>query len=227
MDLGAYSAATGTNAMSAVSAQISQYSAPQCFELCGKSFGTQSIGEVSFAAYPQSTVTVRGGEYPYRAAKITDDIVFATTLAGDNVFAGAYGTGGLIYECSMKIADTPVSDEMTHLDGNIVQWTFAPNAGVVFDYAAKTAKIDYGASSIMPPGFVPPAYPFTQVTTENLANGVYVQVLKLDMAGNPALLVLAMNFNKIIATGAAFISLPSGGGALLPIGAHGKILNQG
>jgi hypothetical protein len=245
MDLNAFSASfySGMDV-------ISQYSAPMCYELCGKTFivmrganhKNNATPGVTFAAYPEKTVTLDSRTLPYCAAKIADNLVFAAFHAGSEAYACVFdpsknvAPGQLSKSESLSAAlyvDTAenplrsgfafngpgVPNAETDFTGNIVEWTFAPGVSAKFDYTAKNV------SGNMPGGIPPFSANFARVETMRLADGVYLQGIQASMFNNPGWIILAMNFNKVRAAGAAFGSTP-GAAFMRQVGGYGKILNS-
>jgi len=205
---------------------------------------------VAFSAYPEATVTLDGVKLPYYAAKIADGLVFAAFHAETEAYAcvfepsksvtpdkipksaGAIAPGVLSTALYVDLADNPpregfafnttsdVPNTETDFTGNVVEWTFAPDTSVKADYTA--GNISYNT----PGGASPIPANFMRLETRSLADGVYFQGIQLEMSGSLVWIILAMNFHKVIVTGAVFGST-RGAPFMLPIGGYGKVLNTG
>jgi len=205
---------------------------------------------VAFSPYQDMTVTLDGVKLPYFAAKITDELIFAAFNAGTEAYACAFDPsksvtpdkipkiagdikqGALSTALYVDMAENPpgagfafntgpdVPNMETDFNGNVVEWTFAPETSAKFDYSA-------GSVLFNTPGVMsPPAARFMRLETRGIADGVYFQGVQIEMSGSPVWIVLAMNFHKVIAAGAAFGST-RGVPFMRPIGGYGKVLNSG
>ena len=206
--------------------------------------------EVAFSPYPDMTLTLDGIKLQYFAAKITDELVFAAFNAGTEAYACAFDPsksitpdripksagdikqGVLSTALYVDTAENPpgagfafntgpdVPNMETDFNGNVVEWTFAPETSAKFDYSA--GRVSFST----PGGITPTAANFMRLETRGIADGVYFQGIQIEMSGSPVWIVLAMNFYKVIAAGAAFGSI-RGVPFMRPIGGYGKVLNAG
>jgi len=205
---------------------------------------------VVFSAQPEMTVTLDGVKLPYYAAKIADGMVFAAFHAGTEAYAcvfepsksvtpdkipksaGAIAPGILSTALYVDLAENPTREGFalntsqdapvmeTDFTGNVVEWTFAPDIRAKVDYTAG------GVSFNISGGMSPLSANFIRMETRGIADGVYFQGIQIEMSGSLVWIILAMNFHKVIAAGAAFGSM-RGAPFMRPIGGYGKVLNTG
>ena len=206
---------------------------------------------VAFSSYPETTVTLDGAKLPYYTAKIADGLVFAAFHAGTEAYACVFDpsksvaldmvpknavgitSGVLSTALYVDTAENPPREGFAFntgpdganaekdFAGNVVEWTFAPQTSAKFDYNAPGSVLFN-----TPGGMSPVSANFMRLETGGIADGVYFQGIQIEMSGSPVWITLAMNFNKVIAVGAAFGSM-QGAPFMLPIGGHGKVLNTG
>jgi len=209
-----------------------------------------TVPGVAFSAYPEMAVTLDGAKLPYYTAKITNELVFAAFHAGTDAYAcvfdpsksvasdkipksaGSVPPGILSTALCVDTAENPpragfafntsrdFSNAKTDFAGNVIEWTFAPGKSAKFDYNA--SNVSFNAQG----GMSPTSANFMRLETRGLSDGVYFQGIQIEMSGSLVWIILAMNFNKVIATGAAFGSL-RGAPFMYPIGGYGKVLNTG
>jgi len=204
---------------------------------------------ITFSPYPDMTVTLDGVKIPYYTAKIADELIFAAFHAGTEAYAcvfdpsksvtpdkipknaGAIAPGVLSAALYVDTAENPpregfafnagadVPNAETDFSGNVVEWTFAPDLSAKFNYDAG------GVSFNTPGGASPVSVNFMRLETRNLADGVYFQGIQMEISGSPIWIILAMNFHKVLAAGAAFGA--RGSPFMYQVGGYGKVLNVG
>jgi len=205
---------------------------------------------IAFSAYPELTVTLDGKKLPYYTAKVTNELVFAAFQMGTEAYAcmfdpsksaasddisksaGAVTPDILSTALCVDTTENPPGagfafntsrdfpNVETDFTGNVIEWIFAPESSAKFDY--NTRSVSFNA----PGGMSPTSVNFTRLETRGLSDGVYFQGIQVEMSGNPVWIILAMNFNNVVATGAAFGAM-QGAPFMFPIGGHGKLLNTG
>jgi hypothetical protein len=199
------------------------YAAPMSFHLAGRKLTvTPDIGEVytlDFAPFPRRTVATCNAVYPYRCAKITDDIALVSFYSGIEGYVYAIDTvarlvtnvifsEGIPPKISFGAWDGAAGAHARadDLDGNAVEWVFGGDSPYLVTYGGGGAQT--GA----------PGVEIADFTAIHIAEGVYLQAADLRTGGGKRGVAILANFAACLAVGARFDE-----GGLAELGAYCRV----